>query len=58
MMQASKGKCSPYFIWILEDLFYPLGGFLNFIVYSLTKKSPDVKEGRELIDKSTENYYK
>eukprot|EP01091_Cochliopodium_minus_P000976 TRINITY_DN10860_c0_g1_i1.p1 TRINITY_DN10860_c0_g1~~TRINITY_DN10860_c0_g1_i1.p1 ORF type:complete len:254 (+),score=8.69 TRINITY_DN10860_c0_g1_i1:181-942(+) len=55
MLQASNGKCSPYFIWIIQDLLFPLGGFLNFLVYTMTRKGSPLKP-RELLDRSSQEY--
>ncbi|EGG17666.1 cAMP receptor-like protein [Cavenderia fasciculata] len=30
------GACPPFVMWVLQDLFSPLQGFLNFVVYVLT----------------------
>jgi len=49
--------CDLYWLWILQDLFSPLQGFLNFIVYGVanqlfscnySKKKDDVVHEREI----------
>jgi len=35
ILTAIKPACELYWLWILQDFFSPLQGFLNFLVYTL-----------------------